>query len=108
MNSEHFRKLFKDGITLTCSAFRFPHGGKSSVQGFQFYVLKFFLLSKRIFEGLELVYTAICVQALDRLVRLGKPTPYKSDEFLENVRGGGGHFQSKTFHCIFTEIYGKC
>ena len=46
---------FKDGLTLTCSAFRFPHGDKSSVQGFQFYVLKFFPLSKRIFEGFELV-----------------------------------------------------
>ena len=55
MNSEHCRKLFKDGLTLTYSAFRFPHGDKSSVQGFQFYVLKFFPLSKRIFEGFELV-----------------------------------------------------
>ena len=55
MNSEHCRKLFKDGLTFTCSAFRFPHGNKSSVQGFQFYVLKFFPLSKRIFEGFELV-----------------------------------------------------
>ena len=49
------RKLFKDGLTLTFSAFRFPLGDKSSVQGFQFYVLKFFPLSKRILEGFELV-----------------------------------------------------
>ena len=55
MNSEHCRKLFKDGLTLTCSAFRFLHGDKSSVQGFQVYVLKFFPISKRIFEGFELV-----------------------------------------------------
>ena len=55
MNSEQYRKLFKVGLTLTCSAFRFPHGDESSVQGFQFYVLKYFPLSKRIFEGFELV-----------------------------------------------------
>ena len=34
------RKL-KDSLTSTFSAFRFPCGNKSSVQGFQFYVLKF-------------------------------------------------------------------
>ena len=32
------------------------------MQGFQFYVLKFFLLSKRIFEGFELV--TVCVECL--------------------------------------------
>ena len=36
VNSEHCKKLFRDGLTLTYSAFRFPHGDKSSVQGFQF------------------------------------------------------------------------
>ena len=33
------RKLYKDGLTLTCSAFRILHGDKSSVQGCQCYVL---------------------------------------------------------------------
>ena len=32
------------------------------MQGFQFYVLKFFLLSKRIFEGFELVLAQAIVQ----------------------------------------------
>ena len=35
------RKLFKDGPSSTFTAFRNPCGDKSSVQGFQFYVLKF-------------------------------------------------------------------
>ena len=35
------RKMFKDGLTLTCSAFRFPCGDQSCVQDFQFHVLKF-------------------------------------------------------------------
>ena len=51
------RKLFKVGPTSNYTVFRLPCGDKSSVQGFQFYVLKFFLLSKRIFEGFELVGT---------------------------------------------------
>ena len=49
------RKMFKDGLTSTFSAFRFPHGDKSSMQGFQFYILKLFPLSNRTFEGFELV-----------------------------------------------------
>ena len=50
------RKLFKGDPTSTYTVFRFPCGDKSSVQGFQFHVLKFFPFSKRIFEGFELVY----------------------------------------------------
>ena len=49
------RKLFKGDPTSTYTVFRFPCGDKSSVQGFQFHVLKFFPFSKRIFEGFELV-----------------------------------------------------
>ena len=52
------RKLFKGDPTSTYTVFRFPCGDKSSVQGFQFHVLKFFPFSKRIFEGFELVYHA--------------------------------------------------
>ena len=49
------QKKFKVGPTSNYTVFRLPCGDKSSVQGFQFYVLKFFPLSKRIFEGFELV-----------------------------------------------------
>ena len=34
------RKLFKDDLTLSFSAFRFPHGDKSSVKGFHFATFK--------------------------------------------------------------------
>ena len=47
------RKLFKDGLTSIFSVFRIPHGDKSSVQGFQFSVMKFCRLL-RIFRGFEL------------------------------------------------------
>ena len=47
--------LHRDGLTSIFSAFRIPYGDKSSVQGFQFSVLKFCRLSKRIFRGFELV-----------------------------------------------------
>ena len=44
------RKLCKDGLTSTFSAFRFPCGDKSSVQGFQFSVLKFCSFQSASFE----------------------------------------------------------
>ena len=58
------RKLFKVGPTSNYTVFRLPCGDKSSVQGFQFYVLKFFPLSKRIFEGFELVLTVSAQKVL--------------------------------------------
>ena len=44
------RKLFKDGLTSIFSAFRIPYGDKSSVQGFQFSVLKFCQFQSASFE----------------------------------------------------------
>ena len=44
------RKLFKDGLTSIFSVFRILHGDKSSVQGFQFSVMKFCCLQSAFFE----------------------------------------------------------
>ena len=62
------RKL-KDSLTSTFSAFRFPCGDKSSVQGFQFLRVEVLPLSKRIFEGFELVWYRLIGDRLPKQVQ---------------------------------------
>ena len=50
------QKTIQRWPNLDFSAFRFPHGDKSSVQGFQFSVLKFFRFQSASFEVSSLLY----------------------------------------------------
>ena len=84
-----YRKLFKHGLTSIFSVFRIPHGDKSSVQGFQFSVLKFCRLQSASFEvssllvGKKANFVGVKFSKLLRLVFARGPRDSEKDRCLE-------------------------